>query len=93
MVERIRAQEEPLPTIRDRWGNAIPVVGYGTGAYYRLSRQPIWVIRQLAPGVVAANDPKGNGKGYGDQNTQGGRDTQGPGNMGAGRGWSGNTPG
>ena len=47
LVERIRATETPLPTVTDRWGNAIPITGYGEGEYYRLSRQPIWLIRQL----------------------------------------------
>ena len=70
LVERIRAQEEPLPTVADRWGNAIPVVGYGEGEYYRLSRQPIWVIRQLAPGAATTQDPKGNGKGHGGEESQ-----------------------
>ena len=59
MIEALRAQEEPLPTIRDRWGNEIPVVGYGTGTYYRLSRQPAWVIRQMISGADVSNDPNG----------------------------------
>ena len=50
LVKSVKAMEAPLPTIKDRWGNEIPVVGYGEGEYYRLSRQPIWVIRQLATG-------------------------------------------
>ena len=51
LVERIRATEAPLPTVTDRWGNVIPITGYGEGEYYRLSRQPIWLIRQLGQGL------------------------------------------
>ena len=59
MIEAIRAQEDPLLIIRDRWGNEIPIVGYGTGTYYRLSRQPAWVIRQVISGADESNDLKG----------------------------------
>ena len=27
-------------------GKAVPVCGYGEGVYYRLGRQPLWLIRQ-----------------------------------------------
>ena len=45
LVDRVRANEAPLPRIRDRWGNSIEIEGYGGGDYYRLSRQPTWLIR------------------------------------------------
>ena len=61
LVANVRAMEAPLPTVTDRWGNAIPVVGYGEGEYYRLSRQPTWVIRQLAPGPETAHVPTVDG--------------------------------
>ena len=47
MVAAIRASQAPLPTITDRWGNIIQVRGYGTGGYYRLSDQPIWLLQEL----------------------------------------------
>ena len=62
IINELRAQEAPLPTITDRWGNQIPVVGYGTGTYYRLSRQPMWLIRQVIAEDTIAHDPKRDGK-------------------------------
>ena len=47
MVAAIRASEAPMPTITDRWGNIIQVRGYGTGEYYRLSDQPVWLLQEL----------------------------------------------
>ena len=47
LVRHLRTTEAPLPQRQDRWGNTFTYVGYGEGDYYRLSRQPVWIIRQL----------------------------------------------
>ena len=47
LVRHLRTTEAPLPQMQDRWGNTFTYVGYGEGDYYRLSRQPVWIIRQL----------------------------------------------
>ena len=50
LVRHLRATEQPLPEMRDRWGNHFTFIGYGGGEYYRLSRQPVWMIRSLLQG-------------------------------------------
>ena len=62
ILRELRAQEEPLPTVQDMWGNQIPVVGHGTGTYYQLSRQPMWLIRQVIADGGLAQVPTGEDK-------------------------------
>ena len=47
LIRHLRTTEAPLPQMQDRWGNTFTSVGYGEGDYYRLSRQPVWLVRQL----------------------------------------------
>ena len=56
LVRHLRTTEAPLPQMQDRWGNTFTYVGYGEGDYYRLSRQPVWLIRQLLQSGSATQD-------------------------------------
>ena len=56
LVRHLRTTEAPLPQMQDRWGNTFTYVGYGEGDYYRLSRQPVWIIRQLLQSGSATQD-------------------------------------
>ena len=57
LVRHLRDTETPLPEIQDRWGNRFTFIGYGGGEYYRLSRQPVWMIRSLLQGGPPQDDP------------------------------------
>ena len=63
LLQRVREAEAPLPQITDRWGNSFTHLGYGGGEYYRLSRQPIWLIRQLTARQPIGHPDTGHGEG------------------------------